>query len=125
LLPSLTPDLPGGRSGRLLSVDVVFRKEIRNRNLQCHRQFFNILQGQISRTPLNVRYVGAVQAGTFGQSFLRYVYLEAPFLYGGAESTLDVLLSSLPDEANRTNVLTISLQTMSDNLYRLVYAGPT
>jgi hypothetical protein len=101
----------------LLRIHAVFGKEVRDGNLQRHRQFFNILQRKVPRTSLNIGYVGAVQASAFGESLLRYTYLEAPSLYRRAKSNLDVLFSSLPDEGTRTKVMTISLQTISDNLH--------
>jgi hypothetical protein len=61
-----------------------------------------------------------VQAGALGEYLLRYAYLLPPLFDGEPEPTSDICFGSLFDEAKSGNMMTISLQTISDNLKKVV-----
>jgi hypothetical protein len=61
-----------------------------------------------------------VQAGALGEHLLRYAYLLPPLFDGEPESNLYIWIGSLFDEDKSVDLMTISLQTISDNLNEVV-----
>ena len=61
-----------------------------------------------------------MQAGALGEHLLRYAYLLPPLFDGETEATPDVCFGFLFDGVKSVAMMTISLQTISDNLDKVV-----
>jgi hypothetical protein len=61
-----------------------------------------------------------MQFGPLREDLLRYTYLTSPLFDGESEATLDVWFGLLFDGVKSVDMMTISLQTISDNLNKVV-----